>query len=282
MKDFKQTPVLLTPYVLERAGCPIHYWVGGPPQRPLVVLMHGATMDHRMFNAQVEALIPDHRVLVWDARGHGRSRPIGDGFSLEQCARDMVAILDALEVETAVVGGQSLGGYIAQHVYMLAPARVRAMVVIGATPLAKAYGRLEIWALKATMPLFRLWPYEHFARTVATQTAQTQPVRDYALAAVQQIDREDFLTIWKAVTLAIDTQGKPDFTIKVPLLLLHGDHDRTGTIRRDMPSWAETEPNATYAVIPDAGHNANQDNPVFTNRVLLDFLRQHVGDGENK
>jgi pimeloyl-ACP methyl ester carboxylesterase len=56
--------------------------------------MHGATMDHRMFNAQVRALAPHYRVLVWDARGHGQSQPMGAGFSLERCAGDMLAVLD--------------------------------------------------------------------------------------------------------------------------------------------------------------------------------------------
>lgn len=274
MIDYKTTPDSLQAHVLERDGCALHYWLGGDAKRPLLVFMHGATMDHRMFNAQVEALVADYRVLVWDARGHGRSQPLGAGFSLAVCARDMLAVLDEVGVETAVIGGQSLGGYIAQTLYRIAPERVQAMIVIGSTPIAKAYSKLEVWALKATMPLFNLWPYSNFVKVVANNTAITSAVQDYAFAAASQIKRDDFLTIWKAVTLAVDDKGLPGFTIDVPLLLIHGDQDKTGSIKRDMPLWAKWEPHATYQLIPHAGHNANQDNAAATNEIIRAFLRE--------
>jgi pimeloyl-ACP methyl ester carboxylesterase len=239
--------------------------------------MHGATMDHRMFNAQVEALVADYRVLVWNARGHGQSTPIGEGFTLEMCAQDLLAVLDEIGEKTAVIGGQSLGGYIAQTVYRLAPERVQAMIIIGSTPIAKAYSKLEVWTLKATMPLFNLWPYGNFVKMVANNTAITSAVQEYALAAASQINHDDFLTIWKAVTLAVDDKGLPEFTIDAPLLLLHGDQDKTGTIKRDMPLWAKWEPQAMYQVVPHAGHNANQDNTAFTNEAIRTFLGK-VGD----
>ena len=273
MTDFHQTPALLTEHILWRDGCPLHYWLGGRAERPLLVFMHGATMDHRMFNAQVAAFAPEYRVLVWDARGHGRSQPIGGGFSLEQCAQDMLAILDELDVSQAILCGQSLGGYVAQHLYRRAPKRVAAMILIGSTPIAKAYSRLEVWALKASLPLFRLWPYAHFTQTIARSTALTSDVQTYALQAARQIQPVDFATIWQAVTLAVDEKGDPGLRIDVPLLLLHGDRDRAGTIRRDMPQWARQEKAIRYQVIPNAAHNANQDNPEFTNEAIAAFLR---------
>lgn len=276
MIDFFHTSQMLTPHVLVRDDCHLHYWLGGDDQNPLIVFMHGATMDHRMFNAQVEALLSHYRVLVWDARGHGQSKPLGSGFSLAICAQDMLAVLDDIQVSQAVLCGQSLGGYIAQHMYLVAPERVQAMIIIGSTPIAKAYSKLEVGALKASLPLFRFWPYDNFVKTVARNTAQRPEVRDYALQAVQQVERDDFLTIWKAVTLAIDDKGQPGFSIDVPLLLVHGDKDKTGTIKRDMPLWAAKEKQVTFCIIPDAGHNANQDNPEFTNRVMIEFLQQHI------
>ncbi len=276
MVDFKHTPAILTAYTLQLAGCSLHYWVGGPTERPLLVFMHGATMDHRMFNAQVEALAADYRILTWDARGHGLSQPIGDSFSLERCAQDMLAILDELSASQAVLCGQSLGGYIAQHIYRCAPERVRAMIIIGATPLAKAYSRLEVWALRASLPLFRWWPYSHFIQTIARIHSQRPEVQAYMLQAARQIPRDDFINIWQAVTVAVDEKGDPSLRIDVPLLLLHGDRDRAGTIRRDMPQWAKQEKHVVYQVIPNAAHNANQDNPAFTNQAIQEFLQAHV------
>ncbi len=189
MIDHQNTPTILSQHTLQRAGCPLHYWVGGAPEGPWLVFMHGATMDHRMFNAQVEALAPQYRVLVWDARGHGQSQPRGADFSLERCAGDMLAILDAQGVDRAVLCGQSLGGYIAQHIYRQAPARVQALILIGTTPIAKAYSRWEVWALKASLPLFRLWPYGHFTQTIARMHGRRPEVQTYMLQAARQIPR---------------------------------------------------------------------------------------------
>ena len=66
----------VTEHVLERQCAPLHFWIEGPEDRPLVICIHGATIDHRMFAAQISALTPKYRVLTWDVRGHGRSRPL--------------------------------------------------------------------------------------------------------------------------------------------------------------------------------------------------------------
>lgn len=260
-----------TEHRIERPGCTIHYWLAGPEDRPLVVLMHGATMDHRMFDPQIAALVPQYRTLRWDARGHGRSRPAPE-FTLEDCAADLIAILDAIGVDQVVLVGQSMGGYIAQYVYLRQPERVRAIVIIGATSIALPYALWEIWALQATLPMFRLWPYNHLAGVVARSTALRPEVQAYALEVVRQFDRREFLTIWKAVTQAVRREGLPDHRIDVPLLLTHGDQDNTGSVKRQAPAWAASEPNVELVVIPNASHNANQDNPTFFNDLLLRFL----------
>ena len=268
------TPTILESHVLDRRGCPLHYWTGGPAGQPVVVFMHGATMDHRMFNAQIPVAAETYRVLVWDARGQGRSQPIGEAFTLQGCAEDLMSVLDREAVESAVLVGQSLGGYIAQYAYLAQPERVRAMVVIGSTCIALPYTRAEIWTLKATMPMFNLWPYGHLRGTIAKNTALRPDVQAYAQAAVDQIDRRAFLTIWKAVSMAVDEQGIPGHHIATPFLLTHGDQDKTGSIRKQAPTWAAYEPDCRYHVIPDAGHNANQDNPAAFNALLISFLSE--------
>lgn len=263
---------LLTEHILERPNCDIHYWLAGPEERPLVTMLHGAVMDHRMFNAQVQALAADYRVLVWDARGHGKSRPSDRDFTLKDCANDLVAILDHVNSDQAIVIGQSMGGYIAQYVYLHHPHRVNAMVIIGSTNIALPYARWEIWALNASATLFSLWPYQHLTRTIARSTAITPDVQAYALEVSRQLNHTEFRQIWQAVTQTIDTTGIPGHHIAVPLLLTHGDQDQTGSVRQHAPTWAAYEPDVTYTVIPDAGHNANQDNADFFNHALLEFL----------
>ena len=67
-------------YIVKRKGCPIHFWLAGEADKPLVIFTHGASADHRMFDAQVSMLAKDYRVMTWDVRGHGESQPMGEGF----------------------------------------------------------------------------------------------------------------------------------------------------------------------------------------------------------
>lgn len=257
---------------LQQDETELHYWLTGEDDAPLVVFTHGATMDQRMFEEQVEALAEDYRVLTWDVRGHGLSQPLGDEFSMEQAVDDLFAILDEIDADEAVFVGQSMGGYITQYAYLEDPERFLGMVIIGATDIDHAYSELEIVALQATNELFGIIPYGTFARLTATAIAVNSEVRVYAYDAILQVSQEDFATIWAGIGAAITTEGIDDFSIEVPLLLTHGDQDNAGSIQVRAPLWAEKVDDVVYEVIPEAGHNANQDNPEFFNDLLLDWL----------
>jgi 3-oxoadipate enol-lactonase len=276
MMTTQRAEQILAEQTLGRSGCTIHFWLGGREDAPLLVFLHGATMDHCMFDAQVQAFADKYRILVWDARGHGASRPLGSSFVLADCADDLIAILDHLNVKQAMLVGQSMGGYVAQEVYFRHPERVAAMVIIGAVNIAFAYSKTDVWIVKLSLPLLNVWPYNNLAHTIAKSISVRPDVQAYALATIKQLSPKEFLTIWKAVTLVINEQGYPGHYIKVPSLLTHGDHDGTGSIRKQAPNWAAYEPDVKYVVIPDAGHNANQDNPDFFNRVLHEFLQSRV------
>src|SRR6185295_11344410 len=101
-----------------------------------LLLLHGLTgtgADWRhVFD--LDALANDFRVITPDARGHGRSTHPNGEFTFARCARDVSAILDALEIEQARAIGLSLGAKTLLHVATQAPRRLRAMVLVSATP----------------------------------------------------------------------------------------------------------------------------------------------------
>lgn len=263
------------PSVLDRSGSLIHYWAAGRKDAPVVVLTHGASMDHRMFDEQLAVLLDaGYRVLSWDIRGHGISKPIGTEFSVSLVVEDLIAIINQLDIDEVVLIGQSFGGYVSQEFLFRYPERVTALGVIGATDITKVPPKLENIALRLSPYLFRIWPNGHLRRTIAEQTAETEAAKRYAYNATSQLSKREFVTVWKAVATALHSE--PGYIIKKPFLLTHGELDKTGTISRDAPSWAEKEPNCRYEVVPNAGHNANQDNPDFFNRVFLEFLQQNT------
>jgi len=65
---------------------------------------------------------------------------------------------------------------------------------------------------------------------------------------------------------------EPDYTINKPLLMLVGDQDATGNIRKIMPIWAKHESDCRLEVIPNSKHAPNLDNPEVFHTVLLEFL----------
>lgn len=259
--------------VLERGGCRLHGWVSGPEDGPLVALTHGATMDHRMFDQQIAPLTTaGYRVLTWDIRGHGKSKPLGaPPGSVSDMTDDLLALLDQLGVTGPVcVGGQSLGGYVTQDLELRKPSRVAALVIVGSTCTTMPIPAWERWALRSSAWWFAPWPWGHLRRLTAKSTALHPAVRAYAYEAISQLSKREFLAVWRAVARAI--KPRPGYRIEKPLLLTHGDQDRSGNIARMAPAWAARDPHARYVVIPEASHNANQDNHEFFNRVLLDFL----------
>lgn len=263
-----------TEQVLERGGSRLHYWLHGPADRPLVVCTHGATMDHRMFDAQIAALVPEYRVLSWDVRGHGRSQPLGASFSIRGAAADLLAILDQLGVAQAAFVGQSMGGSIVQELVFVAPQRVAALVLIGCACTTLPISAGEAWALQMSLPLLGMYSERRLRQQIARRTAITPAVRAYALDACSQVSKQNFLTIWAGLTRCLHYE--PGYRIRQPLLLTHGAHDDLGNFRKLYPAWAARDTNGRFVVIPDAGHNANQDNSSFFNALLLAFLREHL------
>ncbi|MEQ4723621.1 alpha/beta fold hydrolase [Nonomuraea sp. B19D2] len=93
-----------------------------------VVLVHGSGADMRLWEHQFQALSEHHRVIRYDARGHGRS---GDAEGEVCHHEDLLAVMDVLGVERAALAGSSMGGAYATEAALAAPSRVVALALIG-------------------------------------------------------------------------------------------------------------------------------------------------------
>ncbi len=110
-------------------------WDGPSDAAPAVLLIHGVTASHLSWPYVAERL-PNARVIAPDLRGRGRSNGLEGRAGLETHARDLVAVLDALGVERAVVVGHSMGAFVALVLGDLYPERVsRVVLVDGGLPL---------------------------------------------------------------------------------------------------------------------------------------------------
>lgn len=199
---------------IESAGAAIYYEAEGQG-RPLV-LQHGLFQDGEVWReAGWTAALPGRRLILIDARGHGRSAKPHDpaAYALERRVADVLAVLDDLHVPAADFFGYSMGGWIGFGLARLAPERVRSLIVLGQHPYARslAHYRPAIAAGRAGGPAAFLRQLEADFGSVSAAERRCAPAHDYdALWALTQ-DRASQADALTAMTM--------------PALLLAGELD---------------------------------------------------------
>ncbi len=110
-------------------GAHIHYKLTGRPGQPVLVFSNSLGADLTMWNALVAELSKHFRILTYDTRGHGHSSTPPGPYSVETLGRDLVALLDALNIESCNFCGLSMGGQIGQWLAINAPSRINKLIL---------------------------------------------------------------------------------------------------------------------------------------------------------
>jgi 3-oxoadipate enol-lactonase len=239
----------------------------GPP----VVLAHGFLMDHEMFAPQVAALAPEFRVITWDERGFGETEFDGKPFTYWDSATDCLGLLDHLGLEEAVVGGMSQGGYLSLRAALLAPERVRALVLIDTQALAEDpdkvalyQGMLDVWVSEG--------PSDALAEVVAGILLADPRHNGRWMAKWRAWPHEMLLEPGRCLL------GREDITdrlaeITCPALVIHGTED--AAIETESARRLAAGLSGCHGVVPVDGapHASNLTHPDQVNPPLLAFLR---------
>ena len=110
-------------------GCRIAYRFDGDEQRPVLVLSNSIATDHRMWDGQIAELAKSFRVLRYDTRGHGASDAPAGAYSIDRLGRDLLEMIDRLNVDRVHFCGLSLGGFVGQWLGLRAPDRLNRLVL---------------------------------------------------------------------------------------------------------------------------------------------------------
>lgn len=264
----RKISVDLIEHTLTHKDVILHYWIGGQASAPLVVFTHGATIDHHEWDATLPLVGEHFRVLAWDMRAHGLSRPAT--FSMLDAVDDLIALLDTAGVEQAILAGHSLGGNLHQEVVFKHPGRVKAMFCLDCTWNFQKLTKFEEFMLGLAEPIFKIYPYKTLIDQSLQLTAVTKASQESLRPAVMLHSKKEFIQILMAGSVCLHYE--PGYIVGKPLLLMVGDKDATGNIRKAMPAWAKVEPDCALVIVPNAKHAPNLDAPDVFHSSLMNFL----------
>jgi len=237
----------------------------GPP----VILAHGFLMDQMMFDPQVEALSEDHRVITWDERGHGQTEFDSQPFTYWDSARDLLALMDHLEIERAIVGGMSQGGFLSLRAALLAPERVRALILLDTSATTEEPEKLEQYRQMADMWI-NVGPVDELANAVA-EIIIAHPEENQRWIAKWQARPKELLREPTACLFERDDLTDRLAEITCPAIVVHGTDD-TSISMADAELLADGLPGAGPVVKVPGAHAANLTHPEAVNEALRSFL----------
>jgi 3-oxoadipate enol-lactonase len=101
----------------------------GPDDAPVIIFIHGFPLNKSMWKKQVDALKGNYRTITYDIRGHGNSEPGNEEFSINLFASDLLCMMNELRLDTVILCGLSMGGYIALNAVNKYPERFDALIL---------------------------------------------------------------------------------------------------------------------------------------------------------
>lgn len=241
---------------------------------PAIVLGHSLLCSGEMWTHQVPKLAESYRVVNIDYRGHGQSGTVERDFTLSDLVDDTVAVLDELEIDTAIWAGLSTGGMVALRAALDLPERVRAILVADASAASEPYyPKLKYRALGLGARLVGLRPFVPAVAPIMfgeTTLREKRQIIDEWVPNFLSIDLPSILRGLEAVVTR-DSLVKDLGKIKMPTLVMVGNEDRAQPVFRSQEI-AEGIAGSRLEIIPRAGHLSALEQPERVTEVMLDFF----------
>jgi pimeloyl-ACP methyl ester carboxylesterase len=241
-----------------------------------LVLLHGFLCDSRCWGRQLGGLSDSFRVVAWDAPGAGSSSDPPESFTTTSYARCLSSFLEIIGITRAHLVGLSWGGILAQEFYRVAPQHIRTLILAdtyagwkGSLPEPAWRERLETCLRESTEPADTL-----VAKLLPGMFTDGVPqeVREELAAIMSEFHPAGFRLMSRS-SAEMDTRDLLP-RIGVPTLVLWGDDDRRSPMH--VAEQLHTAiPDAEIAVIPDAGHVSNMEQPDAFNAHVRHFCLRH-------
>ena len=264
---------------LNRDGAEIYYEVHG--DGPALLFCSVTGLDHQAWKFhQVPEFSRDHKVILFDYRGTGKSSKNIQEYSIKMFADDAAAILDHLKVEQAIVCGHSMGGVVAQLLALDYPSRVTKLILASS-------GSAHPGAHGIPLAMCRDMVRNGFESYIRKHTIETGWTKEFVAKNPDLIEKflqvrmsgiapiENYLYFVLARQTHDHTARLKD--IKVPTLVLVGDDENHGAA--DNTHWAAAHQlataiaNAKLVVLAGEGHHYLATNPAAAHIAIREFIQ---------
>ncbi len=238
-----------------------------------VLVMHDWMGDHSTYDAIIPYL--DGAAFTYafvDLRGYGKSKDIAGEYTVDEIARDCIAVADRLGWQRFHLIGHSMTGMATQRISAYAPSRIKSAIAV--CPISAAGNRLDEASLK------------FFASTTQDDDAFRRLIKfisgglsdQWAEVKLRQ-NRETVATACRAGYLKMLTTA--DFVdevrgLETPYLVVIGEKDPgldAAAMKQNFLAW---HPNAELSTIPNCAHYPMQECPPYFATVIEAFMRQHA------
>ena len=240
-----------------------------------LVLLHAFPLNGRMFESQMRVFSGSHRVVAPDYPGFGRSPRTPAQPDVHYYAEGVRGLLDRLHLERVILGGVSMGGYVAFECMRLFPERICALVLANTRAEPDSEEMREIrneTALRVAQEGVGVLEELQIERLLSTDTLHNdEEVVEEVQAMILENSPDGVVAALGAM------RDRPDSTpllgkIGVPTLVVGGEEDLISS-PEVMGAMAAKIPGAHHVTIPRTGHLPNLEAPEKFNAVLSDFLK---------
>ena len=250
-------------------GAKVTYTLSGKG-RP-VVLLHCWAGNRRFWSEQLKVLSQSHKVLALDFPGHGESDVPEENLTVEKLAEDVHEVMQKLQLSPAVVAGHSMGGMVAQQLYISHSEDVSGLILVATIGSGLNVNLVSVRILKeAPQKGYRNSFLSHFNSWFMSQSdpRHLKWIREQMLSTPEKV----------AMSLAASLQ-KFDLRrhlphVHVPTLVICAGGDAS-TTPADCSALAEWIPDAALVMVPATGHFVQIENPEAVNQAVGKFLKGH-------
>ncbi len=247
----------------------------GPIDAPTIIFIHGFPLNKSLWDAQMEALKEDYRVIAYDIRGHGNSDAGDENFSIDLFANDLLFFMDALNIDKPVLCGLSMGGYIALNAIGKFPEHFDALVLSDTQCLGDNPDMREK-RMKAIESINKNGVEKYAEESIknlfapASFTTKKEEISAVRNMIVQTSKQSLSYTLF-ALSERKGTCSKLQ-DIEVPVLIMVGKEDKITPLAAARLMHEKIQ-GSLMKIIQHAGHLANMENASTFNYQLRSFIR---------